>query len=63
MSPSSPNLTELAVEILERIFLHLSGQDIIKMESVRRIAVKFRLIVVDFVPYDLGQPTLARPHS
>jgi len=30
-------LTDLPVEILEQIFLHLPGQDVIKMEVVRRI--------------------------
>jgi len=33
--PASPfRLPELPVEILEQIFLHLPGQDIIKMEVV-----------------------------
>jgi len=36
-------LTELPVEILEQIFLHLPGQDVIKMEVVRRVIA---------IPYD-----------
>jgi len=33
-----PHLTEIPAEILEQIFLHLPGQDIVKMEVVQRIA-------------------------
>lgn len=36
MSASISHLTELPIEILEQILLHLPGQDIIKMEAVRR---------------------------
>ena len=32
---SLPRLTELPVEILEQMLLHLPGQDIIEMEVVR----------------------------
>ena len=39
MSPSTSRLTELPVEILEKILLHLPGQDIIKIEAVRRAMV------------------------
>jgi hypothetical protein len=38
MSASTPCLSELPTEILERVFLHLPGQDIIKMEVVRVVA-------------------------
>ena len=37
MSASTPRLAELPIEILEQILLHLPGQDVIKMEVVRRI--------------------------
>ena len=37
MSLLFSNLGELFVEILERILLHVPGQDIIKIESVRKI--------------------------
>lgn len=33
---SALRLTELPTEILEQILLHLPGQDIIKMDAVRR---------------------------
>ena len=39
MSPSKLRLTELPIEILERILLHLPGQDIIKIEVVREAMV------------------------
>ena len=35
MSPSSPNLAGIPIELLEQILLNLSGQDIVKMEAVR----------------------------
>ena len=35
MSASSSRITELSIEVLEHILLHLPGQDIIKMEAVR----------------------------
>ena len=53
----------LPTEILEQLILHLPGQDIIKMEAVRRVKANFRRTVVDFVLYDPGQPTLSRPRS
>jgi len=36
MSASAPNLDELPTETLEQVLLYLPGQDIIKMEAVRR---------------------------
>lgn len=59
MSTSNP--TELPTEILEQILLRLPGQDIIKIVSVQRIGANSKQ-VVDFLPCDLGEPTLARPH-
>ena len=38
MSVCMPHLTELPTEILEKILLHLSSQDIVKMEVVRYVA-------------------------
>ena len=35
MPTSSSRITELPIEVLEHILLHLPGQDIIKMEAVR----------------------------
>jgi len=37
MSTPVPRLTGLPAEILEHVLLHLPGQDIIKMEVVRRL--------------------------
>ena len=42
MVASLPHLTEFPVELLEQIFLHLPGQDIVKMETVRGAATDFR---------------------
>jgi len=41
-------LTELPIEILEKILLHLPDQDIIKMESVRRAVATSTQLCVDF---------------
>ena len=38
MSAPSSCLIELPTEILEKMFLHLPGQDIVKMEAVRSAA-------------------------
>ena len=49
MSAPVPHLTELPIEILEQILLHLPGQDIIKMEVVRgALSIQLRT-VFDFV--------------
>jgi len=53
----------LPTETLEQLLLHLPGQDLIKMEAVRRVNANFRRTVVDFSLHDLGQPTLPRPRS
>ena len=49
MSTSTFRLTELPVEILEQVLMHLPGQDIIKMEVVRYFlcdaALTFRCII------------------
>ena len=37
MSASVVHLVELPTETLEQVLLHLPGQDIIKMEAVRRL--------------------------
>jgi len=63
MSASPSYLTMLPTEILEQLFLHLPGQDLIKMGAVRRVNVNLRQTVVDFTLFDLGQPTLPRPRS
>ena len=62
MSRSFPDLTELPTEILEQILLSLPAQDVIKMEAVRGAIVNIRQVFVDFVWYDLGEPTLQEPH-
>ena len=46
MSPSLSDPTEFPIEILEQILLHLPGQDIVKAQSVPRVAVNSRQIVV-----------------
>jgi len=38
MSAPAHHLTELPIEILEKILLYLPGQDIIKMEAVRAVS-------------------------
>jgi len=48
MSMSIPRLTELPLEILEQILLHLPGQDIIKMDVVRRVTANSAGLRVDF---------------
>jgi len=48
MSAPVSHLTELPIEITEQILLHLPGQDIIKMEAVRRAFIQPR-VVFDFV--------------
>jgi len=63
MPAPPPNLTDLPIEILERIFLCLPGQDIIKIETVRSVTPISIRTFVDFALYDLGQPTHSRPHS
>ena len=47
MPASTPCLTELPIEILEQIFLHLPAQDIIKMDVVRRLAINSARSSVD----------------
>jgi hypothetical protein len=42
MSASMPHLTQLPVEILEQIFLHLTDQEVIKMEAVWRATTDHR---------------------
>ena len=37
MSAPVSHLTKLPVEVLEQIFLHLPGQDVIKVEAVRGV--------------------------
>jgi len=61
MSMSPSYLTTLPTEILEQLLLHLPGQDIVKMEAVRRVEANFRRTVVDFALCNLGQPALPRP--
>jgi len=39
MSASTLRLSELPVEVLEQILVHLPGQDIVKVEVVRRVVV------------------------
>jgi len=53
----------LPTEILEQLLLHLLGQDLIKMEAVRRVSANYRRTAVDFMLHDLGQPTLPRSRS
>jgi len=48
MSVSVPRLAELPLEILEQILHHLPGQDIIKMDVVRRAAAASARLCVDF---------------
>ena len=62
MHTSTSYLVTLPIEILERTLLDLPGQDIVKMQAVRRIKAYSRWIV-DFFLRDLGQPALSRPHS
>ena len=45
MSASISHLTELPIEILEQILLHLPGQDIIKMDTVRVTANPTQLCI------------------
>lgn len=47
MSASTPRLTELPIEILEQIALQLPGQDIIKIEAVRRAMVTSTKLWID----------------
>jgi len=61
MPASPPNLTELSIEILERILLYSPGQDVVKMEAVRNVAANCRGSFVDLALYDLGQPILPKP--
>ena len=42
------NLAELPVEVLEQVLIHLPGQDIVKMEAVRRPTANFRWALVNF---------------
>ena len=63
MSASAPQLAELPTETLEHVLLHLPGQDIIKMEMVRRLSPTPREWLLIFVSYDPGQSTIPGPHS
>ena len=59
MPVSSLYLTELPVEILEKAFMCLPGQDIIKMEVVRRVGVMSMRFCVDL--HDLDLSTILGP--
>lgn len=62
--PTPPSdLTELPIEILERILLCLPGQDIIKIEMVRSVTAVSIQTFVNFALYDPGQPTHSRSRS
>lgn len=45
---SIPHLAELPLEILEQILLHLPGQDIIKMDVVRKVMANSAGLRADF---------------
>ena len=49
MSAPLPNLAELPVEVLEQILIRLPGQDIVKMEAVRRTTANFGRTFINFV--------------
>jgi len=63
MSASTPHFAELPTETLEHVFLYLSVQDIIKMETVGRLPPIPRESLLIFAPDDPGQPTLPMPRS
>lgn len=56
MSASALRSTELSIEILEKILLHLPGGDIIKMEVVQCVIHPARFSI-DFHPHGLDQLT------
>ena len=56
-------LTGLPTEILEQIFLHLPGQDIVKMDGVRRGMVDSAQLLLTCPRHDLDQPTIPGPGS
>ena len=63
MSAPLSNLAELPIEVLEQILLHLPGQDIVKMEVVRRVTAHSRRTLLTFALCGLGQPKAAKSHS
>ena len=44
----SGSISHLPVEILEQILLHLPGQDIIKVDAVRRVTATSTQLIADF---------------
>ena len=48
MSASIPCLAELPLEILEQILMSLSGQDIVKIDAVRRVTTNSARLRSDF---------------
>jgi len=55
MSAPALHLAELPTETLEHVLLYLPGQDIVKMEEVRRLPPTPReALLISIVSYGLG---------
>jgi len=61
MSVLVPRLVGFPTEILEHVLLQLPGQDIVKMEAVRRVAPNPVWCAFDIMHYDLGLSTIPGP--